>query len=174
MTINEKILTIKLPPGTALIVEFQDKNGAPHDGEFIVTHNEEMIHVSASRPDDASRGGEIYAHYFGDDNGVASGLRNAVAADPPPKHSEYPRPENITHVDVRKKLYRAAGNTYHRVRIFFKDGSMLDSGKTYGYGNAWEQTVREQLNLGSDVRYLSTYFQTHGISHEVEDVTGKL
>ena len=65
--------------------------------------------------------------------------------------------DNQLIVIVKKYLDKVNGNTYHSVQ-FEIDNNIFHSGKTYGYGTQYKQTVKQMLtrglNVGYDINYI--------------------
>ena len=74
------------------------------------------------------------------------------------------------HVEARRWFQRTYGNTYHTVRVW-KDGEVLTSGVTYGYGEHFWHTVGKML--GMDDPYDAMYLKREGTTVSVIDVTRK-
>jgi hypothetical protein len=81
-------------------------------------------------------------------------------------------------ISGRRWFDRINGNTYHTVRVYFPDGTVKGSGRTYGYGTQWEHTAFALIEPDREVRLVTApwrYYEAHGwnVTMDCADVPRK-
>jgi hypothetical protein len=77
---------------------------------------------------------------------------------------------NPTYITCTRWFQKSYGNTYHKVRLHYADGTTMISPMTYGYGDQCLFTALQMFEPGSTT-HPSLRLRELGIPYVVQDVT---